>query len=456
MNLILISLDSLRADALGCYGNPRARTPFLDALAQRGARFHNTIAQAPFTIPSHASMFTGLYPHHHRLREQHGQKLASHVQTLFTRLQAAGYRVASLMSARPFGPEHGYDDLNWRGSVTLENLAALVEEFRGKDFFIFIHYWDIHVPYRVHLAPRNWNEWQSELALRLEDRLGIQFPSRWRDELLPPSGDKWLSRVFRVRDLMATGRPEARAQVLAGYARSATTADRFVGHVDYLLRRLGLDHRTLLAVTADHGESFDEHGELAENPENYFHGHHLYEYLLRVPLILCGPGIPPGTSRTAPVQSIDLAPTLYDYLGTPDPDSVAGTVPMDGVSLRGLIEENRAPRDFTLSEVWRADHDCHQVAYRTTRDKLIVSFDRARAALFDLAQDPEEKHDQSAVNPGRVQELQAGLAQVWQPVADPRTGEGPSFGVTSQIPERGMSAQEEADVVARLTALGYI
>ena len=188
MNLVLISLDSLRADALGCYGNNTARTPHLGALARRGARFQNAIVQAPFTIPSHASIFTGLYPHHHRLREQHGQKLDPRAATLFTELQKAGLAVASLMSAHPFGPEHGYADLNWRGRVSLENFKNLLQEFHGRDFFIFVHYWDIHVPYRVHLAPASRTEFASELALRFEDRFGVTIPARWRDHASPGVG----------------------------------------------------------------------------------------------------------------------------------------------------------------------------------------------------------------------------------------------------------------------------
>ena len=197
--------------------------------------------------------------------------------------------------------------------------------------------------------------------------------------------------------------------------------------------------RTLLAVTADHGESFDEHGELDENPNNYFHGHHLYEKLLRVPLILCGPSIPRGVSSEALVESIDLAPTIYDYLGLTPGD---GGLPMDGVSLRGLIEQQRAVHDFTLSEVWRSDHDRHQVAYRTARYKLIVNYDNAREQLFDLQNDPNERQEESRGQPDVVSELKARLAQVWQPDYLPPAAE--------------MSAAEEAQVMERLDALGYI
>lgn len=263
-DVLLVTLDTTRADAVGCYGGG-ARTPALDALAARGTRFDQALTPVPLTLPAHASLLTGLDPNQHGVRENGMGALAPAAWTLAERLRTAGYATAAVVASRVldrrFGLDQGFERYDDRmaaerlgeygyperpaGEVVDTALAAARTVPAGKPLFLWVHFYDPHAPYAAPAA-----------------------------------------------------RPEADAR--ARYLHEVEVVDRELGR---LLAELPRARPRLVAVVGDHGESLGEHGE-AE------HGLLLTQAVLRVPLILAGPGVPPGRVLSAPVGIVRLAATL--------------------------------------------------------------------------------------------------------------------------------------------------
>ena len=259
--MLLVTLDTTRADHIGAYGDRRAQTPHLDRLAAEGVTFERAITAAPLTLPAHVSLFTGLYPFAHGVRNNGNFALSEGIPTLATALHAGGYRTAAFVSAfvldRRYGLARGfdrYDDgvgLERRGDRTAAAVDSWLSE-RSEDhrpYFIWMYLYDPHDPYDP-----------------------------------PPP--------FR----------EAFADL--PYDGEIAFDDRVVGALIDRVRRSDSDPSTLVAVVGDHGESLGEHGEAT-------HGMFVYESDVRVPMILWWPGrLPAGRRVPALVRSIDLAPTL--------------------------------------------------------------------------------------------------------------------------------------------------
>jgi choline-sulfatase len=263
---LLVTLDTTRADALGCYGNPRAVTPSLDGLAAAGVRFERAYTVTPLTLPAHASMLTGLYPPRHTVRSNGPRPVPAGAETLAELAAAAGLDTAAFVSAavldRRFGLAQGFAtfegptqaDGEWRAHETAARAAAWLEARGDAPFFLWVHFFDPHAPYA------------------------------------PP------------REL-ATG-------ALAGepYLAEVAAADRGVGVLMDALERSGARARTTIVVVGDHGEALGEHGELT-------HGSLCYEATLRVPLIVSAPDAPRGTVDARVASVVDVFPTLAARLG---------------------------------------------------------------------------------------------------------------------------------------------
>lgn len=360
-NVLLVTIDTLRADRIGCYGGP-APTPTLDGLAARGVRFETAVAPAPLTAPSHASILTGLVPPRHGVRDNGTFVLPAELPVLASRFREGGYATAAFVSGFPldrrFGLARGfdtYDDRLPRGrdsrrapyverpadQTTRAALAWLTG--RAGRFFAWVHYFDPHSPYEP--------------------------PA----ELGPP-----LTR---------------------------TPYDGEIAFVDRELGRLlaGLDaearDRTLVLVTADHGESLGQHGEDT-------HGVFVYDATLRVPLLLAGPGLPRGRVVGGLARLVDVAPTLLDLADLP---------PLSGADGRSLVPPAcgaAAPDEPAYAESlfaslqlgWAPLH-----ALRTSRFKLIQAPHRE---LYALDTDPTEARDVSAEQPRVVGDLEARLGRV--------------------------------------------
>src|SRR5579859_2003187 len=266
-NLVLITLDTTRADHLSCYGPRGARTPHLDALAARGVRFAHATAQVPLTLPSHACIMTGAYPEVHGLRDMGGFVLAKSNPTIATITQSAGFATAAFVGSLVLGKRLGFangfdtydDDMASQGAegqlpgifperrakvVSDRAVAWLRQNGQKKRFFLWVHYYDPHAPYD---PPE---------------------PYRSRYPKDPYSGE-------------------------------IAYMDDQVGRILDTIQQSGFGSRTLVVAIGDHGESLGEHGEMT-------HGVFLYDSTLHVPLMIAGPGVPAGKVINEQVRSIDV------------------------------------------------------------------------------------------------------------------------------------------------------
>jgi len=303
-NVILISLDTLRADRLGSYGNPDGLTPSLDRIVAEGTLFDHAYAHFPSTLSSHASLFTGQYP------SQHGVgmnllELGREVETLAPAFARHGYTTAAFTEnafvSSDFGFNLGFDSYHngpatkgraGEAGRTFERGIEWLERRPDAPFFLFLHTYEVHVPY----APE-----PATLSTVMEDQ-AVEYEGRFSSQcggLVPiayNSGRIVLSAADRL-------------QIERLYDAEVVELDRQVGELFRQLERLGLLESTLVALFSDHGEAFYEHGLMG-------HGTSLYEEVMRVPLILHLPGVVPAAQHIGPrVGLIDLGPTLAELAG---------------------------------------------------------------------------------------------------------------------------------------------
>jgi choline-sulfatase len=342
-HVLVITIDTLRADRVGAYGWSNARTSTLDGLARSGMRFTRAYAAAPITLTSHATLLTGRYPPGHGARHN-GVAMRADVPSLATRFKEAGFDTAAFVSAFPldrrFGLARGfdvYDDelprgadgrpLNERpGSVTVDRaLAWMRTRTAGSRLFAWVHLFEPHAPYGT------------------------------------PSAE--------------SGQPR---QPSARYDDEVATADAQIGR---LLAAWREREQTLVVATADHGEAFGEHGEIG-------HSIFVYDTTLQVPLIIVGPGVPAGTLVDAPVTLADLAPTIVELMDL-------GAFDADGVSLAALAgPEPRAPSSRALyAESFAPLLDFGWAPLRSLRRDEIKLIAAPRPELYDLRSDRGEEHN---------------------------------------------------------------
>lgn len=395
-NVVLVTIDTLRADHLGAYGYRQGRTPRLDALAREGVVFENVTSQVPVTLPSHASLFTGMVPPTHGVRDNTYFRLDDGATTLAEIMKAHGYDTAAFVGAyvldRSFGLAQGFDryddDLPGDGSestgtiaersggdVTRAFLSWLGARTSDRPFFAWIHYFDPHLPY----AP----------------------PSPYREEFAahPYDGevayvDEQIGRVLDAVDARDRGR--------------------------------GRDD-TLVVVTADHGESLGEHGEKT-------HGFFVYEATLRVPLILRDAGTLPGGGRVgSPARTIDIFPTVLDASSIPLPGGVQGR------SLLPLLEKDEPTGPEAYAECYVSELNFHWAPLIALRDGRYKYIDAPRPELYDLASDPGETRNLAEHEPDRLGRMKARLN---------RLVEGFPTSLSSRI-------QPDQKTIERLRSLGY-
>lgn len=328
-SILLISIDTLRADHLGTYGYaPYADpvSPNIDALADAGIRFERCYAPRGQTVPSLTSMMVGKYPTMHGIRENSQSFRGDHA-TLFEILGPAGYEtrafVAYIPASRDGNPARGADvlelgidpsDQHQDQAVWDDRTARKVVDWLGsrpasevRPFFAWVHFYDVHRPY----APPS-----------PYDRM---FVGDYSGPLLVEAGAP--SEAFNEVDGILSRRtvdnealsPADHGYVLSLYDGGIRSTDRHVGHILDALRASGLEDQTLVILTADHGE------ELADHNNYYFHGNSVYEGTLRIPLIMRWPGaLPAGRAVDDLVQNLDLLPTLLRWLRLPLPEGVEG------------------------------------------------------------------------------------------------------------------------------------
>lgn len=370
-DIVLVSVDSLRADHLSSYGYARATSPGLDRLGARGLRFTNARSASPWTLPSHMTMLTGRWPIDHMVIED-TLALAPEVPWLPEALRAEGFATAGFVStiyvSRQFGFDRGFDHYEDYGVSEKNNLEhpvridRQVSDIRDwvakngqkKPVFVFLHTYDVHYPY---LAPPPYNTFWNEALTRKQAR----YLSYGHYKKKPPS----------------------KAQM----QRQVDQYDECIRWVDVQITRLAAlwedsNRPALFVVTADHGEEFLERG-------SWGHAHTLNPEQLHVPLILWGPGIAPAV-REERVGTIDLAATFAAFAGI----SWEG----DGVDLRGEVP----PRPF-WAETSRRDSNRLSLLDGDRRFELDLA--RGQAHLYDGATDPEERNDLASTHAAEVEAL---------------------------------------------------
>ena len=387
-NLVLISLDTLRPDHLGCYGHARETSPTLDALARRGVRFADASSAAPWTLPSHATMFTGLYPSHHGVKD-YSHRLGDGAVTLAELLSERGFQTWAVINtwnlADPrFGIFQGFraEDVAYvketaagrQGQQVVLNTGREVarlarERLAGRDrarpFFLLAHFYDAHTDFTP--DPEYRARFVGPYAGRLDGTTAQLYALRDRGVQLGEADLRFLRELYdaEIRQL-----------------------DDLVGEFLAFLEEEGLADETLVVVTSDHGEEFQEHGGL-------LHGRTQYEELLRVPLILAGPGLPEGRVVAEPVGLIDLLPTILGRFGIEPPAR------LDGLDLAPTWSGGRLPERALFGE---ADHnnvvDGQPVidikrSVRRGSAKLHLDRHSGAVAFYDLAHDPKEQEDRA-------------------------------------------------------------
>ncbi|MBV9119862.1 MAG: sulfatase-like hydrolase/transferase, partial [Chloroflexi bacterium] len=374
-NILFVTVDTLRADQLGAYGNTLVKTPVLDRLAGAGARFALHLVQQPQTNPSHASMFSGMYPASNGVRVHMIDKLATSIETMASLLKAAGWATAGLFSWYSFDPQYSnfqrgfdvYSDLSpkpqIKGSAATTTDAAIkqLQAFARERFFMWVHYFDAHYPY----APPG------------------PFDNQYDPGYQGPVGEDQA-----VVDAIEQGKLKPSAadvkRLMSLYQGEISFLDGHLGRLLNALDQLDLSTRTLVAVTADHGEAFGEHADSAEGID-FFHPHSLHNTEQRVPLILRYPErIKPGQVIGVPTQGIDLLPTFLTIAGRPVPGQVQGS------SLVPLLEGSDSG---ATRAAYCAMPDYFFTSVTVPGWKYIQNNANGARQLFDLRADPAESHD---------------------------------------------------------------
>jgi len=420
-NIVIYMVDTLRADHLGCYGYERPTSPRLDELAKEAVLFEHVIAQSPWTRPSVASLFTGLFPSTHQVNDRN-HALPDEVTTLAETLRDQGYRTAAVITngnvSRRFGFDQGFDrflHLNEnKARPTIHLPSAEVNETvftwlraprRGQPLFLYVHTCDPHAPY----APQE--PFRSQLAGADVD-MGIGTVA-WLSEHLHGGFDE-----------------QTRRELVSLYDAEIAQNDAAFGDLVDELRKLGLYDDSLITFVSDHGEEFLEHGALQ-------HGRTLYAEMIDVPLVVKFPrssGIAPGrVGGTA--QHVDLLPTVLATLGLDAPPGI------EGRSLLPLIA-GRKPGDIRLHSSVDLELERAECVLRPPW-KLIRKWTdgEPHTELFDLGSDPAEQSELSGSRPELVRTL--------LPALDRYLEGGP-------LRVEPLSVEIDEDLAARLRAVGYL
>lgn len=354
--IVLITIDTLRADRLGAYGSTRGLTPSLDRFAQTAVRFTAAVTQVPLTLPAHATMLTGLHPARHGVRTNDGFQLAADVPTLADALHNHGYKTGAFIGGYPLQASSGlargfdrYDDefLRTPGRVersaddVITSAVSWIQEQRAQPFFAWVHLFDPHSPYK------------------------------------PPE-------------------PFATAHADSPYDGEVAYADAALGRFLDHLQQLDLFARSTVLIVADHGESLGEHGERT-------HGTFLYDSTVRVPLLVKLPDHTGASAIDVPVEASDLAPTLAAAAGA----TLNG---VDGQNLLPLLGGQKGdPERPTYAESYYQNVLLGWSPLRAVRTSQWKFIEAPRPELYELTSDPGELQDRIAVRGALASALQRAL-----------------------------------------------
>jgi len=412
--VVLVSIDTLRPDHLGCYGYRRPISPHIDAFRREAVLMRDVVASAPSTLASHASMFTSLLVQHHGASIAASSALRPGLVTLAEVLQRAGFATASFNGGgelhRVWGLDRGFgvyesatdSTVSEIGDDTMAGQVQLakkwLESVGSRPFFLFLHTYEVHHPYTP--APERLKAIEPSYAGRLPDRISIRL----------------LEKINSGQKKLAPGDLE---HIVATYDAEIASADAGFGELLDLLRRLGRYDSSIIVLVSDHGEAFGERGKVG------WHGDTLYDEQIRIPLVVKLPrGRLAGKAVEAQVRGIDIAPSLLSQLGLPVPRQFSGT----RIDFAGGAPDHPPWSMSTIDGALRV------AAVRTHRWKWY------EGRLYDLEHDPGETRDVASLHPEVERELEGRL------VASLRSRE--SAGSTPvRMPN---------EVAEQLKALGYL
>lgn len=442
-NIVLISVDSLRPDHLGSYGYGRPTSPAMDQLAAQGVLFEVATSSSSWTLPAHASLFTGLPDFVHGV-DRSSRQLIPDRRTLAEAMSAAGYRTVGIWSGPLLDPQFGFDQgfeaywshrqtpdepkdqRNWNlahvlshqditGPAILSKVDAALAVDDDRPLFLFVHLWDPHYDF---IAPQPY---------------GSMFASK--DYTGTLDGQNLAALLDQESSAFSSDDVQ---QLIDLYDGEVAWTDHQIGRILAGLEARGLTDETAVVVTSDHGEEFFEHG-------SFGHKLSLFDASIRIPLLMRYPGrFEPGTRIATPVRSIDIAPTLLEWAeAEPLPEIL-------GQSLQPLLdgELNPSPRVAVMELADEKIPEKSLFALRTEGWKLVArGAQRQQLELFDLEAGPDEKANVYGIDDALTQEAEAQLRTT--------LGELEAMRLLHAQPQLGSGRLPE-DLERQLLALGYI
>ena len=400
-NVILITMDTTRADHIGCYGYPGAQTPHLDALAQRGVVFEQAATSSPLTLPAHSTILTGMYPTYHGVRINGNTALSEEQTTMAEVFSKRGYQCGAFIGAFVLDGRWGlnqgfqrYDDrfdlkkykhidlgaIQRPGDQVMDAALSWLEGQKSQPFFAWVHLYDPHTPYEP--------------------------PEPYRSEFGPRG--------------------------LAGlYDGEIAFMDEQIGRCVAWLETNGLDKKTILILIGDHGEGLGSHGEGT-------HGYFIYDYALHVPFIVVAPFEElRGVRVPTQVSAVDVFPTVLELAGSGPPVKVQGQS-----LLRPMFRPSQKAGGYAYSESMTPNLQFGWSALHSLRTPQYKYIDSPRAELYDLTLDAGEQTNLLGNAPDIAREMKAELDRV---IAE-----------TSQDAPAPQAANLDKETMERLSALGYI
>jgi len=428
-NVIFLSVDSMACQHLGCYGYGRRTSPNIDVLSQSGALFENVIAQSNWTKPALASILTSLYPSVHKTDAQgesgdridvevrnRAHVLDSRFRTMAEEFKDGGYATAGISNGGYahsfFGFGRGFDLYDNSGGGMKSCMYRLLQWVLVRPatpFMAWIHAWDAHFPY-MDKPPYNRKFVRRRASIVLDASIRHDINSGMRKVT-----------------------PEELDFLKGLYDGAINYVDQLIGTFISELKQLKLFDNTIFVITADHGEAFMEHGFIE-------HTGCLHGEVLRVPLIMCGPGLDKGKRIASQVRSIDIMPTLLELC------AITPRKEIHGVSLLPWLKGKANDHLLAASETERGGG---QTALSDGRFKLIQKKAENRFQLYDINADRDEKNDLAGTCPDRVSVMKSKLNLWMQEVnlcADRYWSDTSS----------GEALEMRPEVMKRLRALGYV
>lgn len=398
-NVLLVSIDTLRASRLGCYGGPRPTSPGLDGIAAESILFENALACSYHTADSHASIFTSTLPSVHEVSNASsriGNSLAPGIKTLAEVLLAAGYATAGFHGGGNVSPIYGFGRgfEHYRMTQQLDEATAWLSGMEKRPFFLFAHTFHTHDPYtpaRESLAALGVTP-RDDVEMNLES-----LKSAVGERPFPALRDQFWASIDKQD-------PEKVAYALALYDAEILEVDRMITKLVREVLRIA--PRTIVIITSDHGEEFGEHGHFLHDS--------LFQEVLHVPLIV---RYPERTVRRVPdrVSMLDLAPTILDFLRIPSPPTFQGR------SLLPALAGDAGFRRFLVAEkmlITAAGEGLRPAIRRWAAaaflgdEKVLFQKPPLPLELYDLRADPLEKHDLALLDKPRRDAAEASLRRL--------------------------------------------